>query len=96
MRSVRLPGRIVPAMARMTVYLPEELHTQVKAQKLPVSEILQDALRRELVRRQKVEALDEYLAELAEEVGEPTAEDRAEAERVVAEIEAALGITRAG
>ncbi len=32
MRSVRLPRRTVPAVARMTVYLPEELRAQVKAQ----------------------------------------------------------------
>ncbi len=34
MRSVRLPRRTVPAVARLTVYLPEELHAnaQVKAQ----------------------------------------------------------------
>ena len=79
-------------MARMTVYLPEELHAQVKAEKLPVSEILQAALRQELSRRDKVQALEEYLTELAEEVGEPTAEDIAEAERVVGEICDHLGV----
>ncbi len=70
----------------MTVYLPEELHTQVKAQKLPVSEILQDALRTELSRRDKGKLVDEYLAELREEVGEPTAEDIAHADRIMSEI----------
>ena len=86
MRNIRLSRRTVPVMPRMTVYLPAELHTQVKAAQLPVSEILQEALRRELSRRQKVQAMDEYLAELTEEVGEPTTEDIAEAERIMAEI----------
>lgn len=40
MRNIRLSRRTVPVMPRMTVYLPEELHTQVKAAQLPVSEIL--------------------------------------------------------
>lgn len=96
MRNVRLSRRIVSDVSRMTVYLPEELHAQVKAQQLPVSEILQEALRAELSRRDKVAALGEYLAELAAEgVGEPTDEERAEVERIMSEIHAALDKTRA-
>lgn len=33
-------------MSRMQVYLPEELHWQVEQEGLPVSEILQEALRK--------------------------------------------------
>lgn len=83
---MRLSRRRLPIVARMQVYLPEELYRQVKDAKLPVSEILQGALRQELLRRDKVAALDEFLAERAAEIPEPTPEDYAEAERIVAEI----------
>jgi len=73
-------------MPRMQVYLPDELHRQVKQQDLPVSEILQQALREELTRREKLAAIDEYFKELAAEVGEPTAADYAKAERLTAQI----------
>jgi hypothetical protein len=70
----------------MQVYLPDELHRQVKQEGLPVSEILQQALRAELTRREKLAAIDEYVKELVAEVGEPTAEDYARAERLAAQI----------
>jgi DNA primase len=70
----------------MQEYLPEELRRQVKQEGLPVSEILQEALREELTRREKLAAIDEYLDELVAEVGEPTAEDYARAERLAAQI----------
>lgn len=70
----------------MQVYLPDELHRQAKQEGLPVSEILQEALRAELARREMLAATDEYLAELLAEVGEPTAEDYARAEFLAAQI----------
>lgn len=70
----------------MQVYLPDELHRQVKQEGLPVSEILQEALRAELTRREKLAATDEYLADLVAEVGEPSAEDYVRAERLAARI----------
>jgi post-segregation antitoxin (ccd killing protein) len=73
-------------MPRMQVYLSDELHRQVKQEGLPVSEILQEALREELTRRERLAATDEYLQELVAEVGEPTAEDYARAERLAAQI----------
>lgn len=73
-------------MPRMQVYLPEELHRQVKQVNLPVSEILQEALRQELSRREKLAAVDDYLKELVADVGEPTAEDYARAERLAAQV----------
>lgn len=80
----------------MQVYLPDELHRQVKQQGLPVSEILQEALREELTRREKLAAIDEYLKELATEVGEPTAEDYARAERLAAQIRGEDELPEAG
>lgn len=76
-------------MPRMQVYLPEGLHRRVKDEQLPVSEILQDALRRELARREKIAALDGYLTELAEEVGEPSPEDHEFVDRIMARLESA-------
>ncbi len=73
-------------MPRMQVYLPDDLHRRVKDQQLPVSEILQEALRRELSRREKLAALDTYLDELSAEVGEATAEDHAAVEQLMARI----------
>lgn len=59
-------------MSRVQVYLPDDLHRQVEQAGLPVSEILQDALRAELARREKLAVIDEYLAQLAAEVGDET------------------------
>lgn len=73
-------------MPRMQVYLPDELHRQVKQESLPVSEILQEALRQELSRREKLAAIEGYLEELLAEVGEPTAADYARAEHLAAQI----------
>ena len=56
----------------MQVYLPDELFQVVKEQKMPASELLQDAVRAELRRQQLLEETDRYLAELLEEVGEPS------------------------
>ncbi|MGH3754013.1 MAG: hypothetical protein ACRDRP_15210 [Pseudonocardiaceae bacterium] len=83
-------------MPRMQVYLPDELHRQVKQEELPVSEILQEALREELARREKLAAIDEYLQELVAEVGEPTAEDYARAERLAAQIRSEDTLPEAG
>lgn len=58
-------------MPRMQVYLPEDLYTEVKAQGLAASELLQDAARVELRRRRLLEAGEEYLSELLAEVGTP-------------------------
>lgn len=73
-------------MPRMQVYLPDELHRRVKEQQLPVSEILQEAVRRELSRREKLAALDDYLEELAVEVNVPSAEDREYVGQLMAQI----------
>ena len=78
------------------MYLPDELHRQVKQEELPVSEILQEALREELTRREKLAAIDEYLQELVAEVGEPTAEDYTRAEHLAAQIRGEDALPEAG
>jgi hypothetical protein len=56
----------------MQVYLPDDLHQAVKERKLPASELLQQAIRVELRRRDLLAETDRYLTELLGEVGEPT------------------------
>jgi post-segregation antitoxin (ccd killing protein) len=66
----------------MQVYLPDELYKAVKERSLPASELLQEAVRAELHRQRLLEATDEYLAELADEVGEPTEREMARADMI--------------
>lgn len=72
--------RVLRRMPRMQVYLPDDLYEQLKSQGLPASELLQDAVRKEVRRRALLAETDTYLAELDAEVGEATPEDVAEAE----------------
>ena len=58
-------------MPRMQVYLPEALYAEVKSRKLRVSELLQEAIRVEVGRRELVAEGERYVAELRAEVGEP-------------------------
>lgn len=67
-------------MPRLQVYLPEDLYREVKARRLPASELLQGAVRAELRRRELLAETDRYLAELIDEVGEPSAPAIARAE----------------
>ena len=67
-------------MPRMQVYLPDELYRVVKERDLPASELLQSAVRDELRRQQLREEADRYVAELIDEVGEPSAKAIARAE----------------
>lgn len=57
-------------MPRMQVYLPEPLYAEVKSRKLRVSELLQEAIRVEIRRRDLVAEGQRYVAELRAEVGE--------------------------
>ena len=59
-------------MPRVQVYLPDELYTEVKERKLSPSVLLQQAVRAELRRQELLEETDRYLAELLDEVGEPS------------------------
>ncbi len=66
-------------MPRIQTYLPDDLYRAVKEYGLAPSKLLQEAVRVELRRRQLLEETDQYLAELLDEVGEPTAEELARA-----------------
>jgi len=75
-------------MPRMQVYLPDDLYQQVKARRLPASELLQEAVRAEVRRQDLLSQTDEYLAGLLAEVGEPSPEEMARAEAVARRITA--------
>lgn len=62
-------------MPRLQVYLPDDLHAEVKARRLPASELLQAAVRAEIERLDRLAALDAHLAGLEAEVA-PTAAHR--------------------
>jgi post-segregation antitoxin (ccd killing protein) len=66
----------------MQVYLSDDLYRAVKERRLPASELLQDAVRAELHRQRLLEETDRYLAELIDEVGEPSRDARARAEKL--------------
>ena len=66
-------------MVRVNVTIPEELLRQAKEAELNISKLTRDAIIAELDRRDKVAALDAYLAELEAEHGASTADERARA-----------------
>jgi post-segregation antitoxin (ccd killing protein) len=67
-------------MPRMQVYLPDDLYRAVKDRDLRASQLLQNAIRVELRRKDLLDETERYLAELIQEVGEPSAEAVARAE----------------
>ena len=73
-------------MPRLQVYLPADLHRELKQRGLPASELLQIALRAELERQDALDETAQYLRELAEEVGEPSSRQRSQAETVARRI----------
>jgi hypothetical protein len=73
-------------MPRIQVYLPDDLHREVKRSGLSPSELLQDAVRSELQRREQIARLDAYLSELEQEVGKPSRAAKARADAVVRRI----------
>lgn len=76
-RTTRVYSRRMP---RMQVYLPDDLYRSIKERDLPASELLQEAVRAELHRQELLEEADRYIAELIEDVGEPSAAAVARAE----------------
>ena len=66
----------------MQVYLPDDLYRAVKDRGLAASELLQEAVRVELRRRQLLDTTDEYLGELLAEVGNPGPQESARAEAI--------------
>ena len=87
--AVDLSGgrRMLRHMPRIQLYLPDDLCQQVKEYDLPASKLLQNAVREELDRRDKVAALEAYVDGLRAEVGEPSTEDWAWAEEIVDRID---------
>ena len=81
-----LPCQSVRRMPRLQVYLPDDLYDELKRRDLPASELLQIAVRAELERRDVLDATDEYLTELAAEVGEPTERQQSRADAIVRRI----------
>lgn len=83
-------------MPRMQVYLPDDLYRAVKEYELRASELLQEAVRAELHRREVLEETDRYLEELIEKVGEPSPQAIARAESLSRRIRRHGTRTRAG
>jgi post-segregation antitoxin (ccd killing protein) len=75
-------------MPRMQVYLPDDLYDEVKSRGLPASELLQDAVRAAVRREQLRTETETYVADLAAEVGPPSAGERAKAEATAARVKA--------
>ncbi len=73
---------------RMQVYLPDELCDAVKERELSPSELLQVAVRAELRHQALLEETDRYLAELIDDIGEPSDEVLAKAEALSRRIQA--------
>jgi hypothetical protein len=61
----------------MQIYLPADLYAAVKERHLPASELLQEAVRNEVRRRELEAASRKYTAALAAEVGQPSPRQRA-------------------
>jgi len=80
----------------MQVYLPDALYREVKEQGLPASELLQEAVRAELQRRELQARADEYVADLVAEVGEPSAAQIARADAIAQRIQARAVMSQAG
>lgn len=80
--------RIVGRMPRVQVYLPDDLHDELKRRGLPASELLQIALRAELERQDALDATTAYLADLAADVGEPSARQTTHAEAIARRVRA--------
>ena len=73
-------------MPRVQVYLPEDLHSELKRRDLPASELLQIALRAELERQDALGETDKYLDDLVAEVGEPSEQDQSLADAIARRI----------
>jgi hypothetical protein len=77
-------------MPWMHVYLPDDLYVQLKEAGMSASQLLQDAVRREIRLRELNRRTDEYLAEMDALYGPPTPEEIAEAEEWMDRVEEQL------
>jgi post-segregation antitoxin (ccd killing protein) len=84
---------MVVRMARANVYLPDDLHERARRADLNVSELTQRAIRSELERRARLEAMAEFLDDVEERYGVAN-EDEVAAARLWAE--EILAVARAG
>ena len=73
-------------MPRVQVYLPDDLHAELKRRGLPASELLQIALRAELERHDTLNEAARYLEEVTAEVGEPSLRQQAHADVIARRI----------
>lgn len=73
-------------MPRLQVYLPDDLYEALKSRDLPASELLQEAVRAELQRRDAIDATNDYLEALSDEVGEPTPRQLSRADAIARRI----------
>ena len=80
----------------MQVYLPDALYREVKEQGLPASDLLQEAVRAELRRRDLEARADEHVADLVAEVGEPSQTQVARADAIARRIQAHVVMSQAG
>jgi post-segregation antitoxin (ccd killing protein) len=80
--AAEFDGCILRRMPRMQVYLPDDLYELVKERGLPASELLQEAVRAEVRRLELLAASTKYTAELRQQVGAPSASQRARAAEV--------------
>jgi SMC interacting uncharacterized protein involved in chromosome segregation len=79
---------MIRRMPRVQVYLPDDLHEQLKRRGLPASELLQVALRAELERQDALDSMGRHLDELTDEVGEPSQRQQAQADAIARRIRA--------
>jgi post-segregation antitoxin (ccd killing protein) len=66
-------------IARVNITMPDELYRQARQAGLNVSQLAQLAVAAELQRQAKIAELDAYLAELQDEFGPTSDDERAEA-----------------
>lgn len=95
-RHNRCPYAYTRRMPRMQVYLPDELYDAVKQRGLPASELLQEAVRTELRRQELVNEADRYIEDLRREVGEPSTDAAARADKLASEIQGRRRSRKAG
>lgn len=82
LRPAHCARRILRRMPRLQVYLPDDLYNELKRRGLPASELLQEAVRAELERHVALEAMDEYVAELSDEVGQSAPDEASRADEI--------------
>jgi post-segregation antitoxin (ccd killing protein) len=73
-------------MTRVNITVPDDVVAQAKAAGLNVSRLATAALVEELDRRNKIDALDTYLAQLERELGSIADDERAAAEAWVDQV----------